>query len=461
MGHINFVLVAGIIFAGVIEPRQTEIAIGIAVISILSIIFIPPILAYLYCKIFLSVLSSNRQRRIRQSFAIKKSLLSFEILILIGYVLNLYFFSYPNRLFSSTGLLSILTVEISIAVLPLLVGVILIRMIAFEFDQLAQAAIVDNNQTCKNRNEVLKFQAKLLLLPLTPMCLYYAVLDIIILMPKSVHVFLDRYPWVSLFLMGTTILAVFIYAPLILGLLWPTSPLGNEKLAKQLRLLANENGIRYRNIVVWQTGPLKIANAAVAGLMPWSRQIFLTDTLLDNFSVQEIETVVAHEFGHIHYKHIWTYFVFSLTYFFSYPLFYAVIGEPFLQLFDFSTFALAFYTITFLLVFFVLIFPFLSRRFEYQADLYAIKTTQQPTWFKSALWNLGGINSVPSSARWFLQIFSTHPSIEHRLNFIDRACSEDPATRRYETYLIEAKILLALLPLLVYLTRLVNLANIN
>ena len=122
---------------------------------------------------------------------------------------------------------------------------------------------------------------------------------------------------------------------------------------------------------------------------------------------------------------------------------------------------MAFYTITFLLVFFVLIFPFLSRRFEYQADLYAIKTTQQPTWFKSALWNLGGINSVPSSARWFLQIFSTHPSIEHRLNFIDRACSEDPATRRYETYLIEAKILLALLPLLVYLTRLVNLANIN
>ena len=460
MGHVNFVLVAGIIFTGVIGPRQHEIAISLAIVSILSTMLIPPILAHIYCKTFLSFLPNDRQKRIQRSYDIKKSLILFEILILIGYVLNLYFIGYPYRLFSSSVLFSFLITEIVISVLPLLIGIILIRIVAFEFDQQAQIGTSNSNQLSKNRNEMFNLQTKLLLLPLVPMCLYYIVLDSLVLMPKSVHLFLEAHPWVALFLMASTILAVFIYAPLLLGLLWPTYPLENDKLANRLRELARQNGIKYGGIVVWQTGSLKIANAAVAGLLPRSRKIFLTDTLLENFSTREVETVVAHEFGHIHYKHIWTYFAFSLTYFFSYPLLYMVIGEPILKLFDHSPFALAFYTIAFLLMFFVLIFPFLSRRFEHQADLYAIKTTQQPTWFKQALWHLGGINFVPPSARWFVRLFSTHPSIENRLEFIDRACSDDPSTHRYERYLIEAKILLILLPLLICLTQIINLTSI-
>ena len=178
MGHVNFVLVAGIIFAGVIEPRQYEIAISLSIVSILSTMLIPPILAHIYCKTFLSFLPNDRQKRIQRSYDIKKSLVVFEILILIGYVLNLYFMGYPYNLFSSSLLLSFLITEIVIAILPLLMGIILIRIVAFEFDQQAQIGIRNSTQLSKNRNEMFNLQTKLLLLPLVPMCLYYVSLTV-------------------------------------------------------------------------------------------------------------------------------------------------------------------------------------------------------------------------------------------------------------------------------------------
>ena len=194
MGHVNFVLVAGIIFTGVIGPRQHEIAISLAIVSILSTMLIPPILAHIYCKTFLSFLPNDRQKRIQRSYDIKKSLILFEILILIGYVLNLYFIGYPYRLFSSSVLFSFLITEIVISVLPLLIGIILIRIVAFEFDQQTQIGTRNSNELSKNRNEMFNLQTKLLLLPLVPMCLYYIVLDSLVLMPKSVHLFLEAHP---------------------------------------------------------------------------------------------------------------------------------------------------------------------------------------------------------------------------------------------------------------------------
>ena len=47
-----------------------------------------------------------------------------------------------------------------------------------------------------------------------------------------------------------------------------------------------------------------LADAALAG---WrrTRRILLGDTLLDKYTDDEIESVLAHELGHHHFGHIW------------------------------------------------------------------------------------------------------------------------------------------------------------
>ena len=52
------------------------------------------------------------------------------------------------------------------------------------------------------------------------------------------------------------------------------------------------------------------ANAALVGLGK-TRKVILADTLTDNFSLGEVETVVAHEFAHFRYRHMWQLIAFA------------------------------------------------------------------------------------------------------------------------------------------------------
>jgi len=54
--------------------------------------------------------------------------------------------------------------------------------------------------------------------------------------------------------------------------------------------------------------------AGVMGLLPKFRYILVTDSLLDILSKEELNAVMAHEIGHIKYKHILFYILFLLGY---------------------------------------------------------------------------------------------------------------------------------------------------
>jgi STE24 endopeptidase len=61
--------------------------------------------------------------------------------------------------------------------------------------------------------------------------------------------------------------------------------------------------LRVREILVWNTGGLVI-NAAVAGVVPGLRYVFLTDGLLEHLRDDEIQAVFGHEIGHIRHGHL-------------------------------------------------------------------------------------------------------------------------------------------------------------
>ena len=84
-----------------------------------------------------------------------------------------------------------------------------------------------------------------------------------------------------------------------------TRPL--ERPALQARLEALTRRVGAPNIAIheWRVGPTSdAANAAVVGVGP-SRRILVSDTLLDDYSGEEIEVIIAHEIGHHVHRDMW------------------------------------------------------------------------------------------------------------------------------------------------------------
>ena len=68
--------------------------------------------------------------------------------------------------------------------------------------------------------------------------------------------------------------------------------------------LGERAGTRVRGVYQWKLSEKsKKANAALTGLGN-TRRIILADTLLANYSTDEIEAVLAHELGHHVHRHI-------------------------------------------------------------------------------------------------------------------------------------------------------------
>jgi len=124
----------------------------------------------------------------------------------------------------------------------------------------------------------------------------------------------------------------------------------------------------------------------VMGLFPRVRYIFLSDLLLETMKDEEIEAVFAHEIGHIKHRHMWWYVLFMLLImlFVMGPIAYLLNHVPGLSLDgpmrpDIRSIVTArVEQISEFLAFgtFIIMFGFLSRRFERQADVYAARTME-------------------------------------------------------------------------------------
>lgn len=99
-----------------------------------------------------------------------------------------------------------------------------------------------------------------------------------------------------------------IFAQLAPVLLFPIFykfvPLRDEELRSRLVRLSERAGTHVRGVYEWKLSEKsKKANAALTGLGN-TRRIILADTLLQNYSHDEIEAVLAHELGHHVHRHI-------------------------------------------------------------------------------------------------------------------------------------------------------------
>jgi STE24 endopeptidase len=201
-------------------------------------------------------------------------------------------------------------------------------------------------------------------------------------------------------------------------------PLGDDhkELEERLLNLANRANTKVKGVFKFDMSKrTKAANAALTGIGN-TRRIVLGDTLINEFTVDEIETVMAHELGHHVHKDI-PFLILSGTLLTTLGLFISSLVLNYaVGFFSFTSVAdvAAFPALSLILgAYGLLTQPLsntLSRWRENMADDYALQSTGKNEAFASAFTrlanqNLGEIDPEP----WVVFMFYSHPPLGERI----------------------------------------------
>jgi STE24 endopeptidase len=218
-----------------------------------------------------------------------------------------------------------------------------------------------------------------------------------------------------------------IFPILILPIFYKVSPIEDELLKEKIQSLGQRAGIKVENVYKFNMSKnTKKANAAFTGLGK-TKRIILGDTLLENYSVEEIESVIAHELGHYKKKHIVKNIFIGTASSFLTLYIIAMLYQNSLSWFGFTSItqisALPLLALWSMLIGIIQtpLGSILSRKFEFEADEYAVMETKNPFAFIRTLerlteQNLGDKDPHPF-VEWF---FYSHPSIKNRISAIER-----------------------------------------
>ncbi len=223
--------------------------------------------------------------------------------------------------------------------------------------------------------------------------------------------------------LGVMVLLAQLAPVVLLPIFYKFEPLQDEQLKLRLVQLGERAGARVRGVYKWRLSEKSTkANAALTGLGS-TRRIILADTLIDNYSADEIEAVLAHELGHHVHRHILKGIAMQAAVTFvgfwaaDWVLRYALERwHVFETLSDFANLpllALTFVVLSFLLMPAMNAF---SRFNEREADRYAFRNIASVEPFVSSMNRLAQQNMAERTpSRWVEWWFHSHPAIARRV----------------------------------------------
>ncbi|MFC1754586.1 M48 family metallopeptidase, partial [Thermoproteota archaeon] len=231
--------------------------------------------------------------------------------------------------------------------------------------------------------------------------------------------------WVfaALLWLMVTLFFTKIFPHIILPLFFKSYPLNDEDLKKRLSRLADKFKFPLSDILVLELSKKTVkANAMVTGL-GGSKRIYLSDTLLNDFSHEEIEVVVAHELIHYRnrdmHKHVLVSFLVGIFSFYLCDLFLVRGIQYFGYLAKDDIATLPFFALL-LFIASLVVLPFqngFSRFLERNADRGSIEATGNAKAFISMISRLGEKNLSEFSPSKAIEIFLyDHPPISKRID---------------------------------------------
>lgn len=221
---------------------------------------------------------------------------------------------------------------------------------------------------------------------------------------------------------GVSVILGQLVPVLILPLFYKIERLEQDELATRFQRLAAGTSLTIEGVYRLQLSVETVkANAMLAGLGR-TRRVLLGDTLLDGFTLDEIEVVLAHELGHHVHRHIAKLIglglLFSLVSFFVCDRLLAWWlggGFSYAQL-PVHVLPLLLLVITGLSLLSSPVLNAVSRHFERQCDRYALERTGRPAAYVAAFTKLARLNKADPQPPWLeVVLFHDHPPIAERL----------------------------------------------
>jgi len=226
---------------------------------------------------------------------------------------------------------------------------------------------------------------------------------------------------------------VAIFGPAIIQKFWRCKPLEKGDDRSRIEFLCKKAGLKYANILYWPALGSRMITAGIMGLIKKFRYILVTSPLLNFLEPDEIDSVIAHEIGHIKRKHLIFYLVFFAGYMLlSYAAYDLIIysilfTEPVIKFttsigFSRTTVISTIFSIVeicIFLIYFRYVFGYFMRNFERQADcyVYTLFDTAKPliSTFEKIVTISG---QSPDRPNWH------HFSIRERIDYLNK-CETD------------------------------------
>jgi STE24 endopeptidase len=226
---------------------------------------------------------------------------------------------------------------------------------------------------------------------------------------------------------------------LIIPIFYKYIPIEDNELKRRILALADKARVNLTDVCqIDFSRKTRKANAALVGLGN-TRKVILADTLTREFTLEEVESVVAHEFGHFKYRHIWQLLIFSGIITMAGFFLLSVMAERIVSLTGATGLADLYLFPVFLLlltVFGLAILPaqnLFSRILERQADRFALSATADAGTFVSVMKKLASMNLADEDPPlWKKIFFYSHPPIKERIEMAKGSSTYEGDTPQVE-----------------------------
>lgn len=175
--------------------------------------------------------------------------------------------------------------------------------------------------------------------------------------------------------MGAMIVISLVVLPLAIRLALPLRSMPRDNVRNELEAWAKHEKIRFSDILIWKTRH-SLANAAVTGILPQLRYIFISETILQQLAPLEVIGVFGHEVGHVRHRHLLKFFLFVLSSLVMLILIGAGIERWMVTRWEINEALFVIPLYLWLAVpYFYITLGYFSRRFERQADIAGCRAT--------------------------------------------------------------------------------------
>lgn len=349
-----------------------------------------------------------------------------SILALAVFALIIHGLSAPSLL-TGLGLFDAIPTLLALVFLGLFIGLL---VVLWSHAWTAHRRLYDPQAT---RGEYVSSNLRFSLPVVLPWLLISGISDVLFALPfEGPKRFLSSTEGEAIYFLVFLLLAS-IFAPVLVQRFWGCRPLEHGYYRSRIEALCRRAGVRYRNILYWPIFGGRMLTAGVMGLARRFRYILVTESLLKTLTPEEVDTVIAHEIGHVKRYHLIYYMVFIAGFMLiSYAVFdlvlWAIISaRPVYRLvtdmgFNQTTVVSTLFGLVFLVAFlfyFRIVFGYFMRNFERQADTFVYSL------FSSAMPMVSTFEKIAASSGQSADKPNWHHfSIRERIQFLLR-CEQD------------------------------------